>query len=121
MNITRTHTDEQIAGIAKVCHQANKAFCEYHNDFTQKDWDECSQWQRDSAINGVAYKLVNLAATPEDMHNSWSREKRDQGWVYDEVKDADKKTHPCLIPYENLPVFQRAKDALFANIVMALK
>jgi hypothetical protein len=43
------------------------------------------------------------------------------GWVYGETKDAEKKTHPCLVPFHELPEFQQKKDKLFCAIVDALK
>ena len=36
------------------------------------------------------------------------------------VKDADKKEHPCLVPYEQLPTEQKVKDAIFRVIVIGL-
>lgn len=43
--------------------------------------------------------------------------KRADGWVYREVKDTDKKTHPCMLPYWELPPAQQIKDAIFGCIV----
>jgi hypothetical protein len=40
--------------------------------------------------------------------------------VYGEVKDAEKKTHPCIVPYKDLPPEQQAKDHLFKAVVSAL-
>jgi len=42
------------------------------------------------------------------------------GWKYGAVKDADKKEHPCFVPYEELPKEQQAKDHLFKATVSAL-
>lgn len=108
-------------GIAKVCHQANKAWCESRGDFSQKDWSDAPEWQRDSVINGVKFRLANPEAGPDAQHNAWSAEKVSQGWVYGEVKDAEKKTHPCLVPFDQLPEFQQKKDRLFSAIVDVLK
>ena len=36
------------------------------------------------------------------------------------TKDAEKKTHPCIVPYSDLPVVQRAKDYLFREVVHTL-
>lgn len=113
--------ENKIKWIACVCHQANKVWCESEGDESQTDWAFAEQWQRDSAINGVKFRLANPDAGPDAMHNNWSAEKVSQGWVYGDVKDAEKKTHPCLVPFEQLPLFQQKKDKLFSAIVDALK
>lgn len=107
--------------IARVCHQANKAYCESINDFSQKDWKDAEQWQRESAIKGVAFKFNNPDAPESAQHDAWMTDKLKDGWVYGEVKDTTAKTHPCLVPYDQLPLEQRKKDALFVGIVNALK
>ena len=113
--------ENKVENIAKMCHQANKTWCELNNDSSQKDWDEAEQWQRDSAIKGVEFKLANSEAGKDAQHNAWMADKVNDGWVYGEVKDAEKKTHPCIVPFDQLPEFQQKKDALFCAIVDALK
>lgn len=112
------HTIEEIA---KVCHEANKAYCELNGDQSQKSWEETEQWQRDSAIKGVEFKLANPDAPDSAQHDAWSADKIADGWVYGELKDAVKKTHPCLVDFDELPEFQQKKDTLFSAIVTALK
>jgi hypothetical protein len=112
---------DYLAKIAKVCHQANKAFCEANDDFSQKDWNESEMWQRESAIKGVAFRINNPQAGHDAQHNSWMKEKVESGWVYGEIKNAEAKTHPCIVPFDKLPKFQQQKDALFCAIVDALK
>jgi hypothetical protein len=112
---------ETITSIAKVCHQANKAWCELNGDNSQKDWADAEQWQRDSAIKGVEFRLENPSAGKDSQHNAWMQDKVNSGWVYGEVKDAEKKTHPCIVPFEQLPEFQKKKDTLFCAVVDALK
>lgn len=111
----------KIIRIAKVCHQANTAWCEVNDDLSQLDWEDAEQWQRDSAIKGVKFRLENPDAGPDAQHNAWMADKIGDGWVYGEVKDAEKKTHPCLVPFDYLPEFQQKKDRLFSAIVDALK
>jgi hypothetical protein len=112
--------EQKILSIAKVCYQANKAWCEANGDNSQKDWDDAEQWQRDSAINGVKFKIDNPNAGEDAQHNAWMKEKVDAGWIYGETKDAEKKTHPCIVAFNKLPEFQQKKDALFCAIVEAL-
>jgi len=113
--------DKKIEYIAKACHEANRVWCQANGDFSQSHWDDAEKWQRDSAISGVAFKLNNPDAKEDAQHNAWMQEKISDGWVYGEVKDTVKKTHPCIVPFEQLPEFQQKKDALFCAIVNALK
>ena len=80
--------------IAEVCHKANKTWCSANHDYTQKSWNEAEQWQRESAISGVKFKLENPKAEDDAQHNAWMAEKIEQGWKFGEVKDAELKTHP---------------------------
>lgn len=105
--------------IARICHQTNKAWCEANGDTTQKDWDEAEPWQRESAKIGVQYRIDNPDAKEDAQHNAWMADKIKHGWVYGEEKNAEKKTHPCIVP--ELPEFQQKKDKLFCAIVDALK
>lgn len=106
--------------IAKVCHQANKAWCEVNGDTSQKDWDIAEQWQRDSAIKGVQFRAENPESAESAQHDAWMNDKLKDGWVYGEIKDTDKKTHPCIVPFHELPEFQQKKDKLFQAIVDSL-
>jgi len=110
-----------VTAIATVCHQANKAWCEANGDNSQKDWNEAEQWQRDSAVKGVEFRLDNPDAPESVQHDAWMADKIEDGWIYGEKKDADLKTHPCLVPFDQLPEFQQKKDKLFTAIVDALK
>lgn len=114
---------EQIERAARVCHEANRAYCESIGDNSQSDWEHAPEWQRSSAIKGVEFHVAHLAVgekpSPSASHESWLAEKREAGWVYGPTKDADKKTHPCFMPYDGLPLDQRMKDYIFAAIVEA--
>lgn len=114
-------TRQIIIHIAAVCHEANRMWCFANGDTSQKPWEEAEQWQRDSAIKGVEFRMANPDAGHDAQHIAWMEEKLRDGWVYGEKKDTEAKTHPCLIPFENLPLFQQQKDALFCAIVDALK
>ena len=107
-----------IEAIAAACHQQNRAWCIAHGDHSQLQWSESPEWQRKSAILGVENALKG--ATPEQSHESWLEEKRQDGWTYGEVKDVEKKTHPCFRPYAELPEEQKSKDHFFVDMVREL-
>ena len=54
---------------------------------------------------------------PEQIHESWLAEKIRDGWKYGPVKDPEKKEHPCLVLYGELPASQALKDSLFVEAV----
>ncbi len=100
--------------------EVNRGFCASIGDHSQVTWEKSSQWQRDSAVNGVRLHIGNPDAGPKASHDNWMAEKIADGWVYGEVKDPDKKTHPCIVPFGDLPVEQQSKDFIFRSIVHAL-
>ena len=77
--------------IAKTCHEVNKAFCESIGDDSQLSWDEAEEWQRQSAIAGVRYRIDNPDGKPEDQHISWLKDTLKDGWKFGTVKNAEKK------------------------------
>lgn len=105
--------------IAMVAHEANRALCQLQGDHSQLPWAEAPEWQRVSAKNGVEH-AKNPDAQPRDSHESWLAEKEAGGWVYGETKDPEAKTHPCIMPYDDLPPEQQIKDVLFLAVARAL-
>lgn len=106
--------------IARVAHEVNRAYCQALGDSSQPEWENAPGWQRDSAINGVRFHIANPDAGPDHSHQEWLKEKEAAGWKYGPVKDAEKKEHPCFVPYDQLPVEQKAKDFLFRAVVHQL-
>ena len=111
------YSDALILNAAKAAHAANKKYCKSIGDDTQKAWGGSPDWQKESAIAGVRFHIANPDASDDASHNSWMEQKVADGWVFGEVKDADAKTHPCMVPFEDLPAEQQAKDALFRKTV----
>lgn len=113
--------ESKVHFIAKTCHEANRIWCQANGDNSQTHWDEAEPWQRESALKGVEFVLSNPNEGDSATHNSWMKEKLETGWKYGPVKDAIQKTHPCLIPFDQLPEAQQKKDKLFRAIVNCLK
>lgn len=106
--------------VARTAHEVNRAYCQAIGDDSQPTWEAAPAWQRTSAIAGVHFHLDNPEATPENTHESWLKVKVADGWVYGPVKDPEKKEHPCMRPYAELPLEQRVKDHLFRAVVHAM-
>ena len=116
----RMATDIEIEMIARVAHEANRAWCYENGDDSQPRWNDAPAWQCESVREGVRFVLANPDASAEASHDAWMRWKLGNGWVYDGVKRPEAKTHPNLRSFAELPEFQRRKDTLFLAIVRAL-
>ncbi len=46
----------------------------------------------------------------KNVHEVWAQSRMDQGWVYGQERSDALKTHPCLVPYEDLPEVEKAYD-----------
>ena len=46
----------------------------------------------------------------KNVHDVWAQSRIEQGWRYGEERNDVLKTHPCLIPYEELPEVEKAYD-----------
>lgn len=51
--------------------------------------------------------------SPEEMHNDWWRAYEAMGWTYGPVRDTEAKTHPDMVPFDDLDPRERDKDAVF--------
>jgi len=110
----------KIEEIARICHEVNRGYCHSIGDDSQLAWEDAPKWQRESAINGVKFHINNPSASASASHESWLAEKKANGWKYGPVKDADKKEHPCYVPFYELPKEQQLKDHLFKTTVRVL-
>lgn len=58
--------------------------------------------------------LIELEILVEEMsknvHEVWAETRLSQGWTYGEQRNDELKTHPCLIPYEELPEEEKEYD-----------
>lgn len=106
--------------IARVAHEVNRAYCQSIGDHSQLPWECAPVWQKESAVNGVEFHQKNQYAPASASHENWSRIKIEDGWKYGPVKDVEKKEHPCLVPFDHLPLEQQVKDYLFRAVVQSL-
>ncbi len=110
-----------MLAIARVAHEINRAYCEALGDTSQPAWEDAPDWQRASAIAGVQFHLARPDAAASASHENWMQQKLADGWTYGPLKIPDLKQHPCLVPFEQLPREQQAKDFLFRAVVHALQ
>ena len=52
--------------------------------------------------------LTELLA--RNAHDHWAKHRMSEGWRYGVKRDDQKKEHPCLVPYEQLPESEKEYD-----------
>lgn len=52
--------------------------------------------------------LIEMLA--KNSHEVWAKQRIKDGWTYGTQRDDNKKIHPCLIPYEELPEEEKVYD-----------
>jgi hypothetical protein len=107
-----------VAAIARLCYEANRAYAMSIGDpVVPAAWDDTTPNIRKSLIDGVRKNISGVVKTPAESHQAWLEFKTAEGWTYGPVRDDEKKVHPCMVPYSELSVEQKRKDAQFQELV----
>lgn len=109
----------RVERIARICNDANAAYCAATGDFSYGTWDNAPEGIKESVRFGVRQHLANPDLTPESSHEAWMKFKAADGYTYGPVRDEATKQHPCMVPYSELPMAQKAKDHIFRAAVHA--
>lgn len=64
------------------------------------------------SLAGIHPLLEDLA---RNAHEIWAQKRIQDGWVYGSQRDDAKRTHPCLVPYEQLPESEKEYDRALVN------
>lgn len=102
-----------VESCAFVTHEANRVLCESTGDDSQVPWEKAPEDLKKGTRQGVLEVLANPGITPEALHDEWAQKKVADGWVYGPKKDSDKKTHPNLVPFDQLSRIDQLKDQTF--------
>lgn len=63
-----------------------------------------------SEVNLSEELLALTEKIAKNVHDVWAQGRVSEGWTFGEVKDAEKKTTPLLVPYEDLPESEKEYD-----------
>jgi len=78
--------------------------------------------QRDPAFKSQFLDVIAMMtgpdrkSDPETLHDEWWRKYEEMGWVYGPVRDPVAKTHPDMVPFNELGWEERNKDAVFVAL-----
>jgi RyR domain len=111
---------DRLDAISRTVHEALRGWAAAHGQHDIPGWDEAPDWMHASTRESVLHALENGGADGRSQHDQWLAQKARDGWAHGPVKDTAAKTHPLMIPYDQLPDWERRKDALINALARAL-
>jgi RyR domain len=75
--------------------------------------------QRDAAFRDQFLDVIDMMcgpdrkSSPEELHDDWVRAYEAMGWKHGPKRDPEAKTHPDMVPFDELGFREQIKDAVF--------
>jgi hypothetical protein len=109
--------------ITKLIYEAARKEAEWSKrPIIPEPWEDRDDMFKKQMVDVVRkYIESDKLASPEEAHDSWMKAYLNMGWKYGEGRDTEKKTHPDLVPFYELPKDERDKDAIFLSLVWLVK
>lgn len=63
-----------------------------------------------SAVELPPHLVVLTERLAESTHDHWASQRLADGWTLGPRRDDEAKTHPCLVPYDELPESEKEYD-----------
>jgi hypothetical protein len=79
-----------------------------------ESWAERDEKFRTQFLEVIARQMGPMrSGSASELHGGWVQAYIDMGWTYGEVRDIEAKTHPDMVPYDQLEQREQDKDAVF--------
>jgi hypothetical protein len=115
--VAYAYSDTQVARVIHAANAEMQAILGHDVISVPWFWEPLSV--RRVTVNGVSQTRAH-DLTAEENHNVWLRQKLAQGWVHGPEKDPERKTHPAMLPWDQLEPENRDQAELFTAVVRAL-
>lgn len=106
--------------MARVAHEQVMGLCACLGQPTIS-WEQASDMDQSSTREQILACVNDPNMNPQENWRIWAQNKTKAGWVWGPIKDADAKTHPCLVDsYDKVPFEERVKDHIFLSTVRGM-
>lgn len=80
-------------------------------------WAEREQPFRDQFVTVIEMMCgPDRKSSPEELHDDWVRAYEAMGWAYGPERNIEAKTHPDMVPFDELEQREQDKDAVFVAL-----
>ena len=63
---------------------------------------------KDVVLSAEVQELLEQLA--RNTHEVWAAERMKEGWTWGPVRNDERREHPCLVPYDELPESEKDYD-----------
>jgi hypothetical protein len=86
-------------------------------DIVPEDWDHRDEKFKANFIKAVDNQCSESRSnSPEESHEKWMKSYLEMGWKYGRERNPELKTHPDLVPYDQLSETEKRKDEVFIRL-----
>lgn len=103
--------DEEVVELARQIHVAMDELARALGEAGYPAWEDAPAWQREASMSS-ARQALDGGLLPGQEHARWMADKLATGWRWGPDKDDRARTHPMLLPFEDLPIVEQLKDAV---------
>lgn len=106
----------EIDTCAAAAHEVNRIYAGSLGEALEVHWEDLPAERQQVARLSVV-GIITYGHNPAQSHKDWMEYKMSQGWKHGDIKDIEKKVHPCLTAFEKLPFEIQHKDTLWVVTV----
>lgn len=113
------YTEEEILQAAKCGHSVMMCIGSAFNHPPLPQWAFCTDEYKDKICRSTI-AILNQSRSCRALHNGWVKRMKLQGWTLGE-RDDEKKQHPHLMDFNDLPIDVKLKMKAFRAAVMPFR
>lgn len=107
------------AGVLFLWSTVNPVYCSHSDEekgISTGGYQPAPLDTRDVVLDAGLRELLESLA--KQAHEAWAQMRLAEGWRFGPRRDEQRKEHPCLVPYEDLPESEKDVDRATAEQIL---
>lgn len=109
-----------LEGVCRIGWAAHTAWEWYIGEIANPEWIYLDPEKQREVADSVLWLKDHPTSSVAAQHDAWRAIKAAKGWQFGEDKDARAKTHPNMVPFDELPFSQQMKAKLWRHITFSI-
>jgi len=113
-------TESDVIRVAIACHDVGRTLATHTGRNELPFWGDLSESQRNLTLAWVKHRIAFPDSSVSEQHRLWCEATAKDGWTHGEAFSKEKKIHPLLVDFSNLPVEERYRFLFFGQTVAVM-